>query len=346
VRLPSDPDTKIPARVVGWDPLLDIALLKAEITAPYVFSIGSSLDLDVGDRIFAIGSPIGLDRTLTSGIVSATERKLLSAGSVMQIDAAINSGNSGGPIIDTHGNVQAIVFAGMLQFEGLNFAIPVEYLTMDLPGLFAGGRLDHAWAGSFGHTYKDVVTGVEGVEIQYIMPGGSISYTGIRVGDVITAINGKNVKRLEDLQTELLKIPADSIAVISGVKLANGQQEDESFSYPLYLDERPEYPAKEVYTQDVLAKYFVPTFGMELVPVSTVNRRKYSIKNLIKGSIADEAGFSENDPVEVLRTRLVEAHNENEQGYIYAELYTKNRKNGYLDVSIAIGAPLDSPNYF
>ncbi|GMO50258.1 MAG: S1C family serine protease [Treponemataceae bacterium] len=341
IKLADDPDTRIPARVVGWDPLLDIALLKTEVSAPHIFPLGSSLDLDAGDRVFAIGSPVGLERTLTSGIVSATERKLLTVGSVMQIDAAVNSGNSGGPLIDTNGNVQAIVFAGLLQFEGLNFAIPVEYLTTDLPALFAGGKLEHAWLGAYGHTFKDPASGLAGVEAQYILPGGSISYTEIQSGDIITALNGKRLARLDDLQNELLKLPSDSIAVVSGVKRSG-----ESFSYPVYLEPRPDHPAKEAYTRDSLAKSFVPTFGMELVSVSSANKRQYSVKKVIRGGIAEESGFSENDPVEILRVRLIESRNENERGYLQAELYTKNRKNGYLDAGLAIFAPLDNPYYF
>lgn len=341
VRLADDPDTKIPARVVGWDPLLDIALLKTEVDAPHIFKLGSSLDLDVGDRVYAIGSPVGLDRTLTSGIVSATERRLLTMGSVMQIDAAVNSGNSGGPLIDSFGNVQAIVFAGMQQFEGLNFAIPVEYLSIVLPALYAGGKLEHPWLGAYGHTFKSDVEGIEGVEVQYIMPGGSMAYTGIQAGDIVTAINGKAVKRLEDLHHELLTLPSDSIARVSG-RTAGGKD----FSYPVYLDPRPDFPAKEIYKRDMAAKYFIPIFGMELAAASASNKRQYSIKKIIRGGIADEAGFSENDPLEVLRTRLIESQEENQQSFFYAELYTKNRKNGYLDLGLAIRAPLDNPYYF
>lgn len=103
--------------------------------APYVFELGSSSDLSVGDRVFAIGSPLGLDKTLTSGIISSDDRHLFSAGFVFQIDAAVNSGNSGGPLIDEKGRVQAVVFAGVMNYQGLNFAIPVEYLRYDLPFL-------------------------------------------------------------------------------------------------------------------------------------------------------------------------------------------------------------------
>ena len=103
--------------------------------------------MSVGDKISAIGTPIGLEGTLTSGIISSIGRKMTTLGNVFQIDAAVNSGNSGGPLIDEKYKVQAIVFAGMLQFQGLNFAIPVEYLKLLLPRLYYGGEILHPFVG-------------------------------------------------------------------------------------------------------------------------------------------------------------------------------------------------------
>ena len=75
-------------------------------------------------------------------------------GKVFQIDAAVNAGNSGGPLIDSNRRVQAVVFAGMLQYQGLNFAIPVEYLKQELPLLYKGEELKHNWLGAYGHTKR------------------------------------------------------------------------------------------------------------------------------------------------------------------------------------------------
>ena len=94
IKLLNDSVTKIPAKVVGYDKALDFALLKVEIVPEYVLNLGGSKDLNVGDKISAIGTPIGLEGTLTSGIISSTDRKLLTLGNVFQIDAAVNSGNS------------------------------------------------------------------------------------------------------------------------------------------------------------------------------------------------------------------------------------------------------------
>lgn len=154
VKMHPDTDTKIPAKVIGYDPILDLALLKVEVEPEVVLRLGSSTDLNIGDKVSAIGTPIGLEGTLTAGIISSTDRKLLTLGNVFQVDTAVNAGNSGGPLIDEKMNVQAIVFAGMVQFQGLNFAIPVEYLKQELKYLFEGGEVQHSWIAGFGRTRR------------------------------------------------------------------------------------------------------------------------------------------------------------------------------------------------
>lgn len=335
IKLAEDSDTRIPAKVIGYDPEVDLALIKTEVDAPYVFTLGSSSDLDAGDKIYAIGSPVGLERTLTSGIVSATDRKLFTLGSVMQIDAAVNQGNSGGPCIDANGNVQAIVFAGMLQFEGLNFAIPVEYLKSLLPALYAGGKVLHPWLGCYGHTKKELGKDA-GLEVQYVFPGASASRAKIVPGDLICEVDGQKVSTLEDMQNILMKSAAKSI-----IRVKYRRGEEQFLESDVYLGTRPENPGYNIYKGDIIAKSFLPIFGMKLVHVSTSNSRKYSIEQILKGSVADESGFSENDPVEIRNIKLLE-----DNSVIYAEIYAKNRKKGYLDGVMAIGSQLDSPYYF
>ncbi len=336
IKVGKDTDTKIPAKVIGWDSEIDLALIKTEVEAPYVFNLGSSSDLEVGDKVYVIGSPVGLERTLTSGIVSAVDRKLFSLGSVMQIDAAVNSGNSGGPCIDENGNVQAVVFAGMLQYEGLNFAIPVEYLKSLLPSLYAGGKISHPWLGCYGHTKKELGKN-SGLEIQYILPGGSASRAKLRFGDVITEFDGQKIDSLEEMQSVMMKNPAKSIMKL---KYRRGDDEKER-EETLYLAVRPESPGYVIYKSDLFANSAYPIFGMKLTPVSTVSSKKYSVEKIIKGSVADEYGFSENDPLEIASLKL-----NDEKTALYVELHSKNRKKGYLDINMAFASALDSPYYF
>lgn len=338
VKLAEDPDTRIPAKVVGYDSTLDLALLKAEVEAPYVFALGSSSDLSVGDKVYAIGSPLGLEKTLTSGIISSADRQLFSLGSVFQVDAAINSGNSGGPLIDEKGRVQAIVFAGVQNFQGLNFAIPVEYLKNELPFLYSGGERTHPFVSAYGKTKRLPGSGArnEGVSVFYVLPGGSADRAGIKEGDVIVSMNGAAVSSLEELQILYMKQQPGTIARFSVVSDGGIRSEK-----TVYLEDRPSSPGYEFYRHDALANAFYPIIGMKLVRVSPSNKRKFSVVKVIKGSVADESGFSENDPVDVLGIDFSP-----EKDYAYVRFYAKKRKNGYLDVSLGFTAGLDSPYYF
>lgn len=338
IRLAEDPDTKIPAKVVGYDDLMDLALLKTEVDAPYVFPLGSSKDLSIGDSVYAIGSPLGLDRTLTRGIVSALDRNLLAMGNVFQIDAAVNAGNSGGPMIDEKGFVQAIVFAGVANFQGLNFAIPVEYLKAELPYLFNGGKCAHPWVQAYGKTSKPVGAGTksDGVEVIYSMPGGSAYRAGLLAGKKIVSWNGNEIRGLDDLHLFMLQTQPETIVKIGAVD-SDGKKSE----HFLYTEKRPKSPGYEIYTHDLLSSSLLPIIGMELVHTSTSNKKLYGIKKIIKGSSADEAGFSEGDPVQILSTEL-----QQDNSILVVQIYAKKRRNGFLDVGMALGAPLDSECYF
>lgn len=334
IKMAQDSDQRIPARVIGYDSVHDLALLKTEAEVPYTFNLGSSSELHVGDKIYAIGSPLGLERTLTSGVVSATDRKLFSTGSVIQIDAAINSGNSGGPFIDEGGRVQGIVFAGILQYSGLNFAIPVEYLKQDLPILFHGGKRRFPWIGAYGKTARAGYASY-GLEVQYFMPGSPMARVGMRAGDVITSLDGKKVSTLEEMQDILRDHVPDTI--IGCEYLRDG----ETKNCLLYLSQRPENPGYAIYQGDSIQRSFVPLFGMEMTPSSSTNSRTFTITRVIPGSVADESGFSENDPVTIGRIQF-----DDEKTMMLVPLTTKNRRKGYLDMSVALQTYLDSPYYF
>lgn len=334
VKLAQDQENRIPAKVIGYDETLDLALLKAEVKAPFVLLLGSSKSLSVGDKVSAIGTPLGLHGTVTTGIVSAANRKLFTTGSVLQIDAAVNSGNSGGPLIDSALKVQAVVFAGIMEYQGLNFAIPVEYLKQDLPFMFAGGKRRQVWIGSYGRT-KKVGETEKGLELQYVMPGGNAFRAGLLKGDVITAVDGKIVKNLERFQDILRDFTDETILPISF------ERDGKASTVLMYLSERPENPGYQMFKSDLLQNSFIPIFGMELAPSSTVSSRKYVVSDVLAGSVADESGFSVDDPLTVVG---VDFSKEND--VIYVGIYTRKKKKGYLDVSMRIANQLDGPYYF
>lgn len=335
IKLLNDSVTKIPARVVGYDPVMDLALLKVEIVPDFVFNLGGSRDLETGDKISAIGTPIGLEGTLTSGIISSTDRKLMPLGSVFQIDAAVNSGNSGGPLIDSKLKVQAVVFAGMLQYQGLNFAIPVEYLKQELNFLYKREEVRHSWLGCYGHTKREA-SKKTGLEVQYVIPGGSAFMSGIRPDDIIIQIDGKDITSIDDFNYFMMGCETETILQC---KYLNSEKKE--CSCLVYLDVRPKSPGLTIFQSDLMTDSFVPLFGMKLVSSSTINRNLYTIEKVISGTVADNMHFSPNDSVTV-RDMVIDEKNE----YISVLLYTKRKKKAFLDMSIGISAAFDSPYYF
>ena len=339
IKLPEKPTVRIPAKVIGWDPIFDLALLKTEITPKIFFSLGSSKELNIGSRIYAIGSPAGLEQTLTSGIVSAQNRRFLSLGSVLQIDAPVNHGSSGGPIIDEAGRVQAIVFAGLERQEGLNFAIPVELLRLILPQLYAGGAVVHSWMACYGISVKETPQRKGGVELAYAVPGSSASPIPART--VITHLNGKPVSTLEALQSELMRLSAGTIVKLSGIpaKTEEDQGADVQQDWYVQLEARPEEPVERIYRKDSRARAMLPFYGMYLE--SAGGKKSFRIKEVIPGSYADETGFSAGDYLEIRTMEL-----QKEESVVYTQIYTKRRKSAYLDAFMDIWAYVDSPSYF
>ncbi|MCR5698129.1 MAG: S1C family serine protease [Treponemataceae bacterium] len=334
IKLNEDNETRISAKVVGFDKSLDIALLKTEASPDYTFPLGSSTALDVGDEIFAIGSPIGLERTLTRGIVSAEGRQLFSIGKVMQIDAALNQGNSGGPIIDRAGNVQGIAFAGMVDYEGLNFAIPVEYLTANLPYLFCG-QVKHSYIGAFGRTGKNDEGKSTGVEVLWLETNSNAKKAGLEEGDLIQKVNSNPVTSLDDLHKRFVEIRPHSIIDLE-VKKSDGKTK----VYHVYADERTENPMLQIFRNETLENAFYPLYGLKLKRSSSVYKSKFTVESVLKGSVADESGFSENDPIQIFKTAV------QEDKYILSEVYSKKKSNGYLDAAMVLATLLDSEKLF
>lgn len=335
VKMQPETDTKIPAKVVGYDSVLDLALLKVEVEPEFILALGESSDLSIGDKVSAIGTPIGLEGTLTSGIISSVDRRLLTLGNVFQIDAAVNSGNSGGPLIDEKMRVQAIVFAGMLQFQGLNFAIPVELLKQELQHLYAGGEVQHPWIASFGRTERKGAKKT-GLQVQYVIPGGSGCMSGLKEDDVIIQAAGIPITSIDDFQMMLMLYePGTLLPCVC--KTTEGIEKN----YYIYLEKRSKEPNELAYKSDFITGSFIPMFGMKLKAASTTNRNSYIIDKVIRGGVADETGFSEGDSV-IIKEVKVDTKNK----YVAVQFFTKRRSKGYLDVSMALSNSLDSPFYF
>jgi S1-C subfamily serine protease len=219
VTLGSD-DESYPAKVVGTDPATDVALLKVDVPADKLqpLALGDSSELEVGDSVVAIGNPFGLDRTVTSGIVSALQRQIeapngFSISHVIQTDAAINPGNSGGPLIDAEGRVvginSQIETGGGGGNVGIGFAIPINTAREVADQIEQNGEVQHAYLGISGGTITPDISKAlnlpvdEGVLVAEAVKDGPAADAGIDGGSTEATIEGASVTLGGDIITEL-----------------------------------------------------------------------------------------------------------------------------------------------
>lgn len=191
---------KFPARLIGTDPTSDIAVLKIDATGLPTASWGNSDKLQVGEWVIAIGSPLGFDQTVTAGIVSAKGRKGLAINAFedfIQTDAAINRGNSGGPLLSIEGEIVGINTAIASQSggsDGIGFAVPSAVTKSVVDILIAGGKVVRGWLGVGGRTVQlsDGQKQYLGVMVIEVHRGGPAEKAGIRQGDVLLSVDGKD----------------------------------------------------------------------------------------------------------------------------------------------------------
>jgi S1-C subfamily serine protease len=235
---------QLPSTVVGVDPSTDLAVLKiqARPSALDPLDLGNSDNVKVGDTVYAIGNPFGYTRTLTSGLVSAVQRQItapntLPIDNVIQTDAAINHGNSGGPLLDAAARVIGVtsqIYAGNSQQGniGIGFAVPVNTVRNVAAQIIATGKVAHAFLGVgtvpvTAQLAKLFKLPSKGLLVERVDPGSGADKSGIRVGktpvvvggqsytlggDVITAVDGSPVTEFEQLRDAIAaKKPGDKI---------------------------------------------------------------------------------------------------------------------------------------
>jgi len=225
------------ARVVGVAPDKDLAVLRIDAPANRLrpIPIGTSKDLQVGQSVYAIGNPFGLDQTLTTGVISALNREIESVTrrpiqGVIQSDAAINPGNSGGPLLDSAGRligVNTAIYSPSGASVGIGFAIPVDTVNRIVPELIRSGKIIRPGLGI--QIADDQIAqrlGVTGILVVDVARGSAAAKAGIqptrrdaegrlRLGDIITALDGKKVESPTDLYLLLEKYKIGDVVNIS-----------------------------------------------------------------------------------------------------------------------------------
>ncbi len=211
------------ARVLGADATTDVAVLRIDAKGLPVVRLGDAQQLQVGDPVLAIGSPFGFEQTATQGIVSAKGRSLPGDTAVpfIQTDAAVNPGNSGGPLLDANGTVVGInaqIYSQSGGYQGLAFAIPINVALKVKDQIVATGKVAHA---RLGVNIQDLNQALadsfdmarpEGALVASVVSGSAAARAGLKPGDVVTELNGEPIRRAGDLSSRIgLASPGDTV---------------------------------------------------------------------------------------------------------------------------------------
>jgi S1-C subfamily serine protease len=233
----------VEAELLGTDASNDLALLKVDTDGADLspLELGDSSTAQVGDPVLAIGNPFGLDRTLTTGVVSALQREIRAPNGftiqhVIQTDASINPGNSGGPLLDAAGRViginsQIATGGGSTGNVGIGFAVPINTAKRLLPQLKRSGAVEHAYLGIIGTSIDASLADLQlrvdrGVLVQSVEPGSGAAKAGLRGGTIESQLDGQRIVLGGDVIQSIDGKPIDSMSDLSGL-LARREPGDE-----------------------------------------------------------------------------------------------------------------------
>ncbi len=308
IRVITDNGDQYTAKIIGADPQTDLALLKVEPKKPLdVAYLGDSSKVEVGDWVVVIGNPFGLDHTVTAGIISAKGRRLSESNydQFLQTDAAINRGNSGGPVFNLNGEVIGISTAIIAPSigQGIGFAIPINVAKTIIPQLIEHGKVVRGWLGvyiqnitpdlaeSF-HLKRDQ----RGAVVTKVVKDGPAYHAHIQQGDVIVKFNGKPVKSADDLPWIVSNTPIGS--TVSVVILRQGKEKTIRVKVGV-LPSKTEVAAAAPKAENASEK----KLGITVSSITPDVQREFNLQvtkgvvviNVAEGSSADMAGIEKGD---------------------------------------------------
>jgi len=322
--------TEASAKLVGTDPKSDVAVIKVEGSHHRPLPRGSSSRLKVGELVMAVGSPFGLSQTVTTGIISATERNDVHINeyeSFLQTDAAINPGNSGGPLVDMNGRVVGVnsaIVTGSRGNDGVGFAIPIDLAAQIADKLIKDGKVQRAGIGIVLEPLTPALakqlgldSQTKGVMVKMVVPGSPAEKAGLKVGDVITAFNDNPVASLPAFRFNVAASDVGKSYELTYYR--DGQKQTtkvtpldfEKVAFPKELE-----PANEPESKPEPAKTAITGFGLEVQPLTTDLAKKLGLSDDIdgllvstvkEGSPAEAAGIAEGDVISrVIRDRKIQ----------------------------------------
>ncbi len=293
------------ARVVGADKRSDVALVKIEATGLTSVRIGDVSRLKVGEWVMAIGSPFGLENTVTAGIVSAKARDTGDLVPLIQTDVAINPGNSGGPLINLRGEVVGInsqIYSRSGGFMGISFAIPIDEASRVAEQLRANGRVIRGRIGvQIDQVSKEVAESIglgksQGAFVRSVEAGGPAEKAGVEAGDIITKFEGRAVEKAGDLPRIVGAIKPGQKATLQVFR--RGSYKDLSVTVVEFEAERPR---KSTDKEPRPVPGPVSSWGLSVSDLSESQRRELKVKNGVRVESAEgasaRAGLREGDVI-------------------------------------------------
>jgi len=297
------------AKVIGRDPKTDLALLKVNVDHPLPYvAWGNSDATHVGDWVMAVGNPFGLGGTVSTGIISARGRDIRSGpyDDFLQIDAAINRGNSGGPTFDLNGDVVGIntaIYTPNGGSVGIAFAIPSSLAKPIIEQLKEHGKVERGWLGvdvqkvtpEIAHSLG--LAKVEGAIVADVVHDGPGAKAGVEQGDVILSFNGHEIKTLTELPITVAETPAGDHAQLTVWR--NGRD----VTLDVTVGKMPEHPT--------LAEGGATALGVTFAPLTAKQRQRLGVGDNVKGAVVSEvAKDSPLADLDIERGDIVEAINQ------------------------------------
>ena len=304
-----DRHTERKARIVGTDPKTDIAVLEVDARGiegieKRVAKLGDSDKVRVGQIVIAIGNPYGLERTVTVGVVSALKRSIgiTQYESYIQTDAAINPGNSGGPLINIKGEVIGINTAIVASGQGLGFAIPINLAKWVMEQILKHGRVIRGWLGVvIQEITPDIAEAIgvrEGIIIAQVIKGSPADRAGLKVGDIIVALNGKKMDSVRDLQLSIMKTRPGTVVTLTVIR------EGKRMEIKVKIGELPERgrpKPRDVEGEDL---------GLSLRDLTPQEKARLGVEgvlvvSVVPGSLAHRSGLRPGDVIRRVNYRKV-----------------------------------------
>lgn len=293
------------ARLVGADKRTDVAVVKIEATGLPAVKVGDVNRLKVGEWVMAIGSPFGLENTVTAGIVSAKQRDTGDYLALIQTDVAINPGNSGGPLINLRGEVVGInsqIYSRSGGYMGIAFAIPIDEAMRVSEQLRASGRVTRGRIGvQIDQVTKEVAEAIglgkpQGALVRGVETGSPAEKAGVEAGDIITKVDGKAIEKSTDLPRMVGSLKPGTRSTLTVFR--RGSSKDLTVTIGQFEVEKP-VARKE--REDKPRSGAAPTLGLTVTDLSEAQKKELNLKGGVRVESAVEAaaraGLREGDVI-------------------------------------------------